>query len=73
MKGLAYSNAECYVEDHQWRSEGGVCVWCGARLRCACGAFAKEKDAWWEYHLPRCRYLRTIQQDDIEQFERILP
>ena len=72
MNGLAYSNADCYFGDHEWRG-GGVCVGCDARLRCACGAFAKEADAWWEAHVPRCAYLLAVEQDDIDQITRSWP
>jgi hypothetical protein len=48
----------CRMEGHNWGREGGVCLYCGAQLRCgACGRFITiedlsrhiEKDcpAWW--------------------------
>jgi hypothetical protein len=46
------NNPDCYFGDHSWR--GGICSGCGERLRCYCGAFAYDSDAWWERHVKRC-------------------
>lgn len=47
-----YNNVDCHYGDHSWHG-GGVCVRCGDRLRCCCGAFVTEDGI--ETHLQTCR------------------
>jgi hypothetical protein len=47
-----WSLPECMVTgDHYWHG-GSVCSACGARLRCACGAFMRADS--FEAHFARC-------------------
>ena len=50
-------NPDCHFGDHTWRG-GGVCVFCGTRLRCFCGQFVREDSI--EDHLDSCRWLVTV-------------
>lgn len=43
-------NPDCYFGDHNWRGTGAC--GCGARLRCACGAFITESGV--PAHLVHC-------------------
>jgi hypothetical protein len=53
--------------DHLWRG-GGVCVLCGARLRCYCGAFVREDNI--DKHLKACRQNLT-ECDDLRPWAEI--
>lgn len=52
LDGINWADADCHYGDHFWNG-GGVCLNCGRRLRCYCGAFVREDGI--EKHLERCR------------------
>jgi hypothetical protein len=53
MSGAA--NADCHYGDHHW--DGGVCSWCGKRLRCQCGCFITVEGI--DAHLEKCRAIQA--------------
>ncbi len=57
-------NADCHYGDHQWRG-GGICIACGTRLRCYCGAFVREDGI--EEHLKKCPVTLAAEQAEYDE------
>lgn len=50
--------AICQMEGHEWRN-GGICIYCGERLRCLCGQFVRSDQL--DQHVKNCPTIEEMQ------------
>jgi len=55
---------DCYFGDHNWH--GSSRCHCGARLRCICGRFVRDRDADWRAHESVCPTLAKLPPESPE-------